>query len=190
MIAHPPTRLPGLLRRIVATAALVGAALSLLAGPAAATGPAPDMAVARFETGFMTTTIDHHLSGVRLGELCQRKAVTPRLSTLCGEIAMSQQAQIVKLQGWLADWYGVDKMPMLMPADQRMLDRLATLDGTRFDLAVLGHFTEHHAMFVEEGTECVDTVHHPTLRGLCGRMVAAQAREIGQFAQIKDRITR
>ncbi|MEO7836458.1 MAG: DUF305 domain-containing protein [Acidimicrobiales bacterium] len=67
-----------------------------------------------------------------------------------------------------------------MELPQRLIE-LGTLSGTQFEIAFLTMMSEHHAMAVDEGRECLRAAEHRELRSLCGSIVSDQLREIAQM---------
>src|SRR5687768_15076339 len=110
------------------------ATLSFLA-VASADAPASKQSQARYETRFLTMMIDHHNMAIEMASLCEGRTVHPELQQMCENIITAQQAEIVMMQSWLNDWYGVQHDPVMKPKDERMLARLAALSGEDFEVA-------------------------------------------------------
>ena len=127
--------------------------------PTSADGPAPDRATQQFEIRFMKMTIDHHLLGVAMAELCIEKATPPppesdaRLVQLCEQIRTEQLAEAQQLQQWLLDWYGIAYEGRI--AQPGTLQRLERLEGEEFDIEISEAFIEHHSRQIEESLECL-----------------------------------
>lgn len=151
--------------------------------PAAqASVPAPEKATAKYEIRFMEDMIDHHMMAINMAELCLAKAVHPELQTLCQQIITAQQSEIDTLQGWLRDWYHVRYEPAPMsPADQNMMDRLATLNGAEFEIAFMTQMIKHHRRAIVESSVCLQRAYHDDLVSLCEDIIAAQSAEIVQM---------
>jgi uncharacterized protein (DUF305 family) len=169
--------------RAIGTVALLSAVLGLVvAPPALADAPAPEEESAAFEVQFLTMMIDHHQMAVHMSEMCLERAVHDELVELCEEIATSQSAEIQLMQGWLADWYGIDHEPSMDDtAHHEQMEHLATLSGEEFEQAFLEMMIEHHRMAVVEGVDCLRNAGHRELRGLCAGIVGTQLREIVQM---------
>ena len=162
---------------------LVAAFLGLLfAPPASADAPAADPDAAAFEVEFLTMMIDHHQMAVHMSEMCLDKAVHEDLLDLCESIMTSQAAEIVQMQAWLSDWYGIEHEPSMDdPAHHQHMEHLETLSGEAFEVAFLEMMIEHHAMAVVDGQECLRESAHRELRSLCAGIVRTQLREIVQM---------
>lgn len=171
----PRTRSP----LMILSALIAGSVLFLVAPPANADAPATSPAAAEFEVEFLEMMIDHHQMALYMSDLCLVKAVHEDLAALCDRIAESQAAEIEEMQGWLRDWYGIDHEPAMDdPAHHDQMMHLEMLSGEEFEIAFLEMMSEHHAMAVEEGIQCVGRAEHRELRTLCREIVAAQVREI------------
>lgn len=55
---------------------------------------APERSAARFEIGFMTDMIDHHMMAIEMATICLDEAVHDELRQLCEEIIATQSAGI------------------------------------------------------------------------------------------------
>jgi hypothetical protein len=115
---------------------------------------------------------------IHMAEMCLAKAVHPELQTLCQQIITAQQSEIDTLQGWLRDWYDVRYEPAPMsPADQNMMDRLATLNGAEFEIGFLTQMIKHHRRAIVESSVCLKRAYHDDLVSLCEDIIAAQSAE-------------
>lgn len=168
--------------RMIMAGLIAGTAISLLAPAANADAPAASPAAAQFEVEFLEMMIDHHQMALHMSDLCLERAVSEDLVALCGRIAGSQAAEIEHMQGWLLDWYGIEHEPMMDdPAHHEQTMELEMLSGEEFEIAFLEMMSEHHAMAVEDGTECLRRAEHRQLRSLCREIVVTQLREIAQM---------
>jgi uncharacterized protein (DUF305 family) len=175
-----PTRSRSARRALLAAAMAVTALV--VAPPASADAPAGDPEVAAYEVEFLTMMIDHHQMAVHMSELCLERAVHDKLSRLCERIMETQAEEIALMQSWLLDWYGIEHEPAMDdPAHHEQMMMLQELSGEAFEAAFLAMMISHHAMAVEDGSECVATAEHRELRTLCRRIVASQQREIMQM---------
>jgi uncharacterized protein (DUF305 family) len=179
------------LKRRTVSVALAAAAmlLTLAAGSAVASGPAPEPNKAAFEQAFLTNTIDHHFMAVEMGELCVAKATHPKLPDVCQDIVENQSAEIEEMRGYLRDWYGYDKQPMMPddPLDGDMADMEeleAAAVGEEFDVLVSTMFIEHHLLQIARSKRCLRKAYHDELKDLCRRQIKAQTREIRIFHKV------
>jgi uncharacterized protein (DUF305 family) len=169
-----------------------GAAAMLLAlapGSAVGSGPASEPDKAAFEQAFLTNTIDHHFMGVEMAELCVVKAEHPKLPDVCQDIVDNQSAEIEEMRGYLRDWYGTDKEPMMPdnPLDGDMSDMEELEEappGEEFDVLVSEMFIEHHLLQIARSKRCLRKAEHEDLKDLCRRQIKTQAGEIRIFHKV------
>lgn len=177
------------LRIILVALAVLSVSLVATAAPVAADEPASDPATQQFEIRFMKKTIEHHLMGVMMGEMCVEKATPPppsedaTLVTLCQQIIEAQTEEAAMLQTWLADWYGITYEPNLTGGG---MNRLARATGEEFDIMVSDMFIDHHLRQIRMSDDCLVRAEHEELQDLCAEMIAAQASEITQFEDILE----
>lgn len=182
------------IRRRTTLAALATAlTLSACSSSERALGPAPDApaadqaaptrAAATFEIKFLENMIDHHHMAVMMAEVCVQKAhrselIHTELRDLCADIAESQSAEMRLMQRWLRDWYGISYQPQMKPGDERMVEKLAALDGAEFEIEFMRMMIKHHEKAIKEAEQCVRRAYHAQLRGLCENIIEAQTAEI------------
>jgi uncharacterized protein (DUF305 family) len=145
---------------------------------AQAESPAPKKAQAKFEIKWMTGMIDHHHMAVMMGELCVDRAVHPELVAMCEEMVSAQMAEIEQMQGWLLDWYGVVYEPQMKPRDERMIARMADMEGEEFEMAFMEMMIRHHSQAIREGRVALRRTYHPELRDLAANIIETQSVEI------------
>jgi uncharacterized protein (DUF305 family) len=150
-------------------------------GVTIASAPAPSRSAANFEVKFMTDMIDHHHMAVMMAELCITKATQTKLRSFCENIMTAQMAEIEQMQTWLQNWYSVSHEPVMKPADEKMMDRLASLSGAEFEMAFMEMMIKHHEKAIREGRRCLDKAYHAELRELCEDIIRTQSAEIAQM---------
>ena len=139
---------------------------------------------ARLEIRYMKFTIDHHAMGVQMAQMCQEKAVSGDLKDLCARIEEVQSQEIVQLQGYLKEWYGIDYQPQMSQGDQRQMERLERLSWAAFDIAISRMFIRHHEQIIRVSVRAHDRFIHPELKEFAHQVINAQSREIGEFLAI------
>jgi uncharacterized protein (DUF305 family) len=178
-------------KRLYVLPAVVAAAAVAALSPAGAvaSGPAPEAPEAAFEQAFLTNTIDHHFMAVEMGELCVAKGTHPKLPDVCQDIVEDQSAEIEEMRGYLRDWYGYDKEPMMPDdpldgdmSDMEELEQAAV--GEAFDVLVSEMFIEHHLLQIARSKRCLRKAYHDELKDLCRRQIKTQAREIRIFDKV------
>lgn len=177
------------LKGIQTCAALALSIGALMAAPASASAPASERSVQRFEIRFMEMTIEHHLMGVEMAELCVDRATPPppegdtQLRDLCATIGPNQSREATQLRQWLMDWYGITFDPKMPPG---RLHRLEQVGGEQFDILVSEMFIDHHLQQIRKSTKCLEQAEHPELLQVCQQMIAQQSAELIVFRDILD----
>ena len=163
-----------------------------------------------FEIEFMKLTIDHHFTAMRMTELAagtdperngaiapnegtsptpgfpaaQAKATLADLKSLARRNNRMQREEIMMLQGFLRDWYGLTYEPKIR-SDGRAL--LRVLDqagrGRDFDHAFYETFSRHHLTLLEPLNGCLtgSELRHTDLRRLCNQMWHSQTSDIDEM---------
>jgi uncharacterized protein (DUF305 family) len=165
------------LLRIARTLVVITAAVNLASASLAGTA-APSRSQEVFEIRFMKEMIDHHAMAVMTGMLCEERAVHDELRDLCRMMVEMQMEEIEMMQMWLLDWYGIEHEPQMNPGHERMIQRLAALEGEEFEIAFMRHMIRHHAGAVVASLNCVKKAYHQPLIALCHEMVEMQLEEI------------
>lgn len=146
-----------------------------------ASSPADDRSTANFEVRFLTGMIDHHQMAVEMARICVQNAVHQELRAMCEDIIAAQLSEIEQMQTWLQQWYGISHEPVMNPGDQRMMERLASLNGAEFEIAFMEMMVKHHEKAIKEARHCLDKAGHAELRTLCQNIIATQSAEISQM---------
>lgn len=150
----------------------------LTASAAYANEPAPTLAQSNFEVRFMTMMIDHHSMAVGMAMICTNKAIHPELHQLCENIIATQSAEIDEMQSWLQQWYGINHEPEMKPGDQKMIQRLASMSGSDFEIMFMEMMIRHHHIAIVRAHECERKAYHLQLLALCDNIVQSQTEEI------------
>ena len=144
------------------------------------------------EAGFARDMMVHHAQAVEMAELLRDKSVSPEIETLAADIALTQQAQIGQMQGWLAVWglpmTGTEPAMAWMghPTNDRMPGMATPKDIEAFRNAspevAEGRFLRlmipHHQAAVPMAEAVLDETDRPEVRQLAGAIVASQKAEI------------
>lgn len=160
-----------------------------------------------FEIQFMESTIDHHFSALRMTELAagtdpqrspsisstegvaqtpgfpatQAKANLDDLKSLARQANRTQREEILMLQSFLRDWYGISYQPKLTPDGQTGIDILeAAAAGKQFDKKFYTTFSRHHYTLLDPLNQCLtgSDLLHPDLMSLCNQMWHSQTAQI------------
>lgn len=170
---------------LAGVAAMIASASFLVlgaAGTAEASAPARPAGKATYEVSFLKEMIMHHHMAVMMAEVCaERTDVRPELRRLCRGIVADQTREIVKMQAWLSEWYGIDYDPMdemdpaAMEAEMAAMRAMPTAEFEQF---FLEEMIAHHRLAIQSAKPCVRKADHGPLRNLCTRIVDAQLSEI------------
>jgi uncharacterized protein (DUF305 family) len=148
------------------------------------------------DVGFARDMSTHHRQAVEMGMIAFQHSSTPDVSTLGGDIAMTQQSQIGMMQAWLKEW-GVgpnsSAPPMLwMPDGQRSLngnlmpgmatreeiEKLKAAQGTELDILFLQYMLRHHLGGIHMVDGLLADNPSPDVRDLAETMKRNQAAEV------------
>lgn len=162
--------------RICVALAFVGLSIGMGNGAE----PSPQINAARFEKMFLQSMPDHHNMAVQTSQICLAKTQRPELRALCQQIITSQQREIGIMQGWLNNWYELQKTPQLSGEQRDMIERMRTMSVPDFEKRYLLMMIQHHWQAVSQSGQCVERAHdlHRDLEGLCEGIVEAQVDEI------------
>lgn len=160
-----------------------------------------------FEIQFIESTIDHHFSALRMTELAvgtdpqrssaisptegvaqtpgypatQAKATLDDLKSLARRANRTQREQILTLQSFLRNWYGISYQPKLTPDGEAGIDVLeAAATGKQFDKKFYETFSRHHYTLLDPLNQCItgSELLHPDLMSLCNEMWHSQTADI------------
>lgn len=160
-----------------------------------------------FEIQFMESTIDHHFSALRMTELAagtaqQRiPAVSPNdgvaptpgysatpaksnlddLRSLARRENRTQREEILTMQSFLRDWYGISYQPKVAPENAAQIEILENASsGRQFDKLFFEILSRHHFTLLGPLNECItgSELLHPDLMSLCTAMWHSQISDI------------
>lgn len=180
-----------------------------LGSPAFADDPGRGL-TAHFEINFMEMTIDHHFSALRMTELAagtdlQREASispsegtapTPGFAATAAKATLDdikslarrnnrmQREEIVTLQSYLKQWYGIDYQPRIRSDAQTLINILESAPaGNDFNHAFLETFSRHHFSLFQPLNGCLtgSDLEHYDLRRSCNDMWHSQTSDIDEM---------
>lgn len=175
-------------------AVCAGLALFAVAGFVIASrlgGPPPERSA---EAGFSRDMSAHHAQAVEMAEIVRQRTTDPEIRTLATDIALTQQGQIGRMQGWLDAWSlpatGLDE-PMtwmghpveatsLMPGMATGADvaSLGTLPTEESDVRFLQLMIPHHQAAIEMARTILDQTDEPAVRSFASNVISSQTAEI------------
>ena len=144
------------------------------------------------EAGFSRDMMVHHAQAVEMSEIVRDRTGNARIKTLTTDIALTQQAQIGQMQGWLnlwglpvagtypaMSWMGMPregKMPGM--AGQEKINQLRNLPPNEADQLFLQLMIPHHEAAVPMAKAVLDKTDNPAVEKLANAIVASQQAEI------------
>ena len=182
----------------ILVSAVAGAALASLLFSDAPSGegsaemglqaPAEDSA----EAGFARDMMVHHAQAVQMAEIVRDKTGSEEIRTMAADIALTQQAQIGQMQGWLAVWglpaTGSEPAMTWMghPTEGRMpgmaspedLDNLQKASPEEADTLLLQLMIPHHEAALPMAEAVLESTARPEVERLAGAIAASQRGEI------------
>jgi uncharacterized protein (DUF305 family) len=187
--------------RNVAYAMLLVLAIAVAAGAVflwASSRPPGESSV---EAGFARDMMVHHAQAVEMAEIVRDKTENPEVRSLATDIALTQQAQIGQMQGWLDVWgvspTGAEKPmtwmghpmngPMPGMAAQKEIDRLGTLPPEKADELFLRLMIPHHEAAIPMARAVEERPDEPAVDLFAEKVVASQKAEVGNMQKmLKD----
>ncbi len=170
---------------VLLVGALVGAALALLLS---VRSPGDDSA----EAGFARDMMVHHAQAVEMAEIVRDRTESEEMRTLTADIALTQQAQIGQMQGWLAVWdlppTGAEPAMSWMghPTRGRMpgmaspeeIEELSQASPEEADVRFLQLMIPHHQAALPMTEAALESTDRPVVERLAGAIAASQEAEI------------
>ena len=144
------------------------------------------------EAGFSRDMIVHHAQAVEMSEIVRDRTENDRVKTLATDIALTQQAQIGQMQGWLnlwglpvagpepaMAWMGMSQDGM-MPgmAAQDKINQLSTLPPEEADQLFLKLMIPHHEAAIPMSNAALEETDKSVVVELANAIVASQQAEI------------
>lgn len=154
------------------------------------------------DVGFARDMGAHHAQAVEIAELLRDRTDDESLRRLASDIALTQQAQIGQMRGWLdiwgrpptsvdppMGWMGHEHEPgqvVTMPgmASDEEIAALTAARGAEAERLFLELMIRHHRGGVEMASYAADHADHDVVRALAGGMVEAQTAEIAQLEEL------
>jgi uncharacterized protein (DUF305 family) len=134
----------------------------------------------------------HHAQAVEMAEIVRDKTQSDEIRIMASDMALTQQAQIGQMQGWLAVW----GLPMAStepamswmghPTEGRMpgmatpeeINRLRNAPPEEADKLFLRLMIPHHQAAVPMAEAVIEETDRPEVEDLAGAIVASQRAEI------------
>jgi uncharacterized protein (DUF305 family) len=144
------------------------------------------------EAGFTRDMMVHHAQAVQMAELVRDRTESEEIRTLAADIALTQQAQIGQMQGWLAVWglppTGTEPAMTWMghPTEGRMpgmaspeeINNLQKASPEEADVLFLQLMIPHHEAALPMAEAILAETDRPEVERLAGAIGASQRGEI------------
>lgn len=144
------------------------------------------------EAGFARDMAVHHAQAVEMAEIVRDKTRSEEIRTMAADMALTQQAQIGQMQGWLAVWglpiAGTEPAMSWMghPTEGRMpgmaspeeINRLRNAPPDEADKLFLQLMIPHHQAAVPMAEAILERTDRPEVERLASSIVASQKAEI------------
>jgi uncharacterized protein (DUF305 family) len=182
----------GILRRIGAagllTAVAVLVSVASLALVIADQPPGEDSA----EAGFARDMSAHHAQAVEMAQIVQENTDDPEVTNLASDIAITQQGQIGRMQGWLSVWglpisgsnqrmaWMGSEMDGRMPgmASSEELNELRNASGEEAERLFLRLMIPHHQAAIPMAEAVMERSDDPAVAEFAQAIIASQRAEI------------
>jgi len=190
---HLPSRSWNALLLLLAASAIISA-VALLVVVFASRPPADDSP----EAGFARDMMVHHAQAVQMAEIVRDKTESPTMRTIATDMALTQQAQIGMMQGWLQVWglpvastepaMGWMGHPVegLMPgmATPQEIERLREASPEEADVPLLRLMIPHHQAAIQMAEAILERTDRPEVRQLAEAIADSQQLEIQMMREM------
>ncbi len=195
--SRAPARDAGVARRgdsLTSLLPLVAVALALLAFivALAAFAISREPGDSSAEAGFARDMSVHHAQAVEMAEIVRDKTESEDVRLLASDMALTQQAQIGQMRGWLDEWglspTGAEPamswmghpteglMPgMATPGEIQRLEEASPDEADRLFLRLM---IPHHEAAVPMARAVLEETNRPSVEDLAGSIIASQKGEI------------
>lgn len=152
------------------------------------------------EAGFARDMSVHHAQAVEMAEIVRDKTESEEIRLLAADMALTQQGQIGRMQGWLDSWNlsatGAEPAMSWMghPTEGRMpgmaspeeIERLQNAPPAEADRLFLQLMIPHHQAAVPMAEAVMERTDRPEVENLAGAMAATQSGEIRTMREMLE----
>jgi uncharacterized protein (DUF305 family) len=152
------------------------------------------------EAGFARDMSVHHAQAVEMAEIVRDKTQSEEIRLLAADIALTQQGQIGRMQGWLDSWNlpatGAEPAMSWMghPTEGRMpgmaspeeIERLQNASPAEADRVFLQLMIPHHQAAVPMAEAAMKGTDRPEVENLAGAIAATQQGEIRTMKEMLE----
>jgi uncharacterized protein (DUF305 family) len=152
------------------------------------------------EAGFARDMSVHHAQAVEMAEIVRDKTESEEIRLLAADMALTQQGQIGRMQGWLDSWNlsatGAEPAMSWMghPTEGRMpgmaspeeIERLQNAPPAEADRLFLQLMIPHHQAAVPMAEAVMERTDRPEVENLAGAIAATQSGEIRTMKEMLE----
>jgi uncharacterized protein (DUF305 family) len=138
----------------------------------------PSITQEHFELQFLIDSIDQHELMLRMSQMCVAQAVHVELTAYCRDLAAAQLAEQITLRAWLQQWLGVSHPPELGGNDQKILSKLASLNGGDFEQYFLDQMSRQLDAVEHDASQCEAKAFHSELLSYCSAIPSNQSSQL------------
>jgi uncharacterized protein (DUF305 family) len=152
------------------------------------------------EAGFARDMSVHHAQAVEMAEIVRDKTQSEEIRLLAADMALTQQGQIGRMQGWLDSWNlpatGAEPTMSWMghPTEGRMpgmasteeIERLQNAPPAEADRLFLQLMIPHHQAAVPMAEAVMERTDRPEVENLAGAIAATQEAEIQTMKEMLE----
>jgi uncharacterized protein (DUF305 family) len=152
------------------------------------------------EAGFARDMSVHHAQAVEMAEIVRDKTQSEEIRLLAADMALTQQGQIGRMQGWLDSWNlsatGAEPAMSWMghPTEGRMpgmaspeeIERLQNAPPAEADRLFLQLMIPHHQAAVPMAEAVMERTDRPEVENLAGAIAATQSGEIRTMKEMLE----
>jgi uncharacterized protein (DUF305 family) len=152
------------------------------------------------EAGFARDMMVHHAQAVEMARIVEGKTNDPEIRSLAADIALTQQAQIGQVQGWLDVWglppTGTEEPmawmghptdgPMPGMATPEEIERLDELPPDKADELFLRLMVPHHEAAIPMAQAVMERSDEPVVDAFAEKVVASQRVEVRNMQQMLE----
>lgn len=152
------------------------------------------------ETGFARDMAVHHAQAVEMAQIVRENTDDPAIRNLASDMAITQQGQIGRMQGWLSvwglpisgssermQWMGHEvegQMPGMAPPEE--LNELRNAEGEEADEIFLRLMIPHHQAAVPMSEAVLERSDNEAVTGLAEAIIASQSSEIQIMREMRE----
>lgn len=152
------------------------------------------------EVGFARDMAVHHAQAVEMAQIVRENTDDPTIRNLASDMAITQQGQIGRMQGWLSVWglpiSGTDERMQWMGHDlegqmpgmasPEELNELRNAEGEEADEIFLRLMIPHHQAAVPMSEAVLERSDNEAVTGLAEAIISSQSSEIRMMREMRE----